>query len=42
MRSTPTMVNGLPNSEEVRAGHFHTCARLQGAGLWCWGWNSHG
>ncbi|WP_394824431.1 hypothetical protein [Pendulispora albinea] len=42
IRSTPTIVNGLPNPEEVRAGHFHTCARLQRAGLRCWGWNSHG
>jgi len=42
-RAVPTMVPGLPEVLEVRAGQGSTtCARDIGGGVWCWGNNRSG
>ncbi|MEZ4713867.1 MAG: hypothetical protein R3A44_42175 [Caldilineaceae bacterium] len=42
-RSAPTAVVGLSRSAlAISAGQYHTCARLDGGGLQCWGYNATG
>ncbi len=36
-RTAPAQVVGLRNIEEIRAGIFHTCARLASGEVHCWG-----
>lgn len=38
----PVAVRGISNAVEVRAGLFHTCARLTDGGARCWGKGSDG
>jgi alpha-tubulin suppressor-like RCC1 family protein len=39
-RGTPRVVTGLPSpAVEVGARWDHTCARLEGGAVWCWGQN---
>ena len=28
--------------DDIHAGYGHTCANVNGSGLWCWGFNGHG
>ncbi len=39
---SPTLVPGLNNVTEVRAGADHTCARRSDGTVWCWGGNGFG
>lgn len=42
-RPTPDRVIGLAEKVvEVAAGDHFTCARSEGGGVWCWGWNDLG
>jgi alpha-tubulin suppressor-like RCC1 family protein len=40
--ATPTTVAGLTDVVEVKAGDFHTCARLKNMTVSCWGSNQMG
>lgn len=39
---TPVAVAGISSAAQVTAGLFHTCARLSGGSLKCWGSNAFG
>ena len=28
--------------EDIQCGLYHTCANVNGSGLWCWGYNGFG
>lgn len=41
-RLTPTPVPGLTNVVEIALGDAHSCARLEGGSVQCWGRNTYG
>jgi len=38
----PAVVEGLSNVDEIAGGVGHTCARVRGGTVWCWGDNNRG
>jgi len=41
--ATPVGVNGLFNDVyTIKAGGYHSCARMDDHGVKCWGWNNYG
>jgi LruC domain-containing protein len=41
-RSSPVVVSGLSNAQELAMGNTHTCARNGSNNLYCWGRNNYG
>jgi alpha-tubulin suppressor-like RCC1 family protein len=40
--ATPTPIAGLRDVEQLAVGWDHTCARVKGGTVWCWGANDRG
>ncbi|MDF1654214.1 MAG: hypothetical protein P1U34_03795 [Coxiellaceae bacterium] len=41
-RNQPTVINNLPETQQIVTGHHHACALLTNGSVMCWGDNTYG